>query len=55
MTKTNKFNEEYIDYGGHKQGRVPKEITKLSKVTREKYGIEIPEPTMFDGMGEVEN
>ena len=48
MVKKNKYDEEYIDYGSHKQGRVPKNITKLTERTREKYGVEIPEPTMFN-------
>lgn len=48
MTKKNKNGEECFDYGSHKQGPVPKNITILSDITREKYGVEIPEPTMFE-------
>ncbi|MEI7718442.1 MAG: hypothetical protein WCI72_01125 [archaeon] len=50
-----KQNKEDIDlYGSHKQGPVPKNITILSERTRDKYGIKVPKPTMFDGMGEAD-
>lgn len=51
MARQNKDECEF-DYGSHKQGRVPENITILSDRTRR---IKIPKPTMFDGMGEIDN
>ena len=55
--KTNIHGEELdIDFkGSHKPGRQNKNMTKLTNTTRERYGMQIPKPTMFDGMGEVED
>jgi hypothetical protein len=48
--KTNVYGDELeIDFmDNRKQGPMSENITQLTERTREKFGVDIPEPTMFD-------